>query len=126
MGYPVCVSLPLYAVLQFALMSSNNSAPHALAHQYPDGFPPFHAAVRAKIAAPGLKRTTIDDPTASPLNASTASDVSDMVNAAARYPAIARATTDFRCLVPLFSTTLTYPCVAIRPRRLPPAWPRLP
>ncbi|ASD79832.1 hypothetical protein CEJ98_13025 [Burkholderia gladioli pv. gladioli] len=93
-GLPVGASLPLDAVLQLALMSSNNSAAYALAHDYPGGFPAFQSAMRAKIAALGLKHTTIEEPTGlSPLNTSTASDVSVMVNAAARYPAIARATT---------------------------------
>ncbi|WP_193727978.1 M56 family metallopeptidase [Paraburkholderia franconis] len=108
-GLPVGASLPLYAVLQLALMSSNNSAAYALAHDYPGGFPAFQAAMRAKIAALGLKHTTIDEPTGlSPLNTSTASDVSVMVNAAARYPAIARATTDSRSVVPIDGKLVEY------------------
>lgn len=108
-GLPAGARLPLYAVLQLALMSSNNSAAYALAHQYPGGFPAFQAAMRAKIAALGLKHTTIDEPTGlSPLNRSTAIDVSVMVNAAARYPAIARATTDPRSVVPIDGKLVEY------------------
>lgn len=108
-GLPAGTSLPLYAALQLALMSSNNSAAYALAHQYPGGLPAFQAAMRAKIAALGLKHTTIDEPTGlSSLNTSTASDVSVMVNAAARYPAIARATTDSRSTVPVDGKLVEY------------------
>jgi len=108
-GLPAGASLPLYAVLQIALMSSNNSAAYALAHDYPGGFPAFRAAMHAKIAALGLKHTTIDEPTGlSPLNTSTASDVSVIVNAAARYPAIARATTDSRRAVPIDGKLVEY------------------
>lgn len=108
-GLPVAASLPLYAVLQLALMSSNNSAAYALAHDYPGGFPAFQAAMRAKIAALGLKHTTIDEPTGlSPLDTSTATDVSVMVNAAARYPAIARATTAPRSVVPIDGRLVEY------------------
>ncbi|WP_084069411.1 M56 family metallopeptidase [Paraburkholderia heleia] len=108
-GLPAGARLPLYAVLQLALMSSNNSAAYALARQYPGGFPAFQAAMRAKIAALGLKHTTINEPTGlSPLNTSTASDVSVMVNAAARYPAIVRATTDSRSVVPIDGKLVEY------------------
>jgi len=93
-GLPIGASLPLREVLQLALMSSNNSAAYALAHNYPGGLPVFRIAMRAKIAALRLKHTTIDEPTGlSPLNTSTASDVALMADAAARYPAIARYTT---------------------------------
>ena len=93
-GLPVGASLPLREVLQLALMSSNNSAAYALAHNYPGGLPAFRVAMLAKIVALGLKHTTIDEPTGlSPLNTSTASDVALMADAAARYPAIARYTT---------------------------------
>jgi D-alanyl-D-alanine endopeptidase (penicillin-binding protein 7) len=93
-GLPVGASLLLRDVLQLALMSSNNSAAYALARNYPGGLPAFRIAMHAKIAALGLKHTTIDEPTGlSPLNTSTASDVALMADAAARYPAIARYTT---------------------------------
>ncbi|MGG1947457.1 M56 family metallopeptidase [Trinickia sp. NRRL B-1857] len=108
-GLPVGSRLPLYAVLQLALMSSNNSAAYALARDYPGGFTAFRAAMRAKIAALGLKHTTIDEPTGlSPHNTSTASDVSVMVNAAARYPAIARATTASHSVVPIDGKLVEY------------------
>ncbi|OTP67903.1 M56 family metallopeptidase [Caballeronia sordidicola] len=108
-GLPAGARLPLYAMLQLALMSSNNSAAYALAHQYPGGILAFQAAMRAKIAALGLKHTTIDEPTGlSPLNTSTASDVSVMVSAAAHYPAIARATTDSRSIVPIDGKLVEY------------------
>jgi D-alanyl-D-alanine endopeptidase (penicillin-binding protein 7) len=108
-GLPVGASLPLHAVLQLALMSSNNSAAYALAHDYPGGLPAFQSAMRAKIAALGLKHTTIEEPSGlSPLNTSTASDVSVMVNAAARYPAIARATTAPHSVVPIDGKLVEY------------------
>lgn len=108
-GLPVGASLPLRVMLQLALMSSNNTAASALAHDYPGGFAAFQAAMRSKIAALGLKHTTIDEPTGlSPLNTSTASDISVMVNAAARYPAIARATTDPRSVVPIDGKLVEY------------------
>ncbi|MDR7009378.1 putative cupin superfamily protein [Paraburkholderia strydomiana] len=57
-------------------MSSNNSAAYALAHDYPGGFPAFQSAMRAKIAALGLKHTTIQEPSGlSSLNTSTANDI---------------------------------------------------
>ena len=106
---PAGASLPLHAALQLALMSSNNSAAYALAHDYPGGFRAFQAAMRAKIATLGLKHTTIEEPTGlSPLNTSTASDVSVMVNAAARYPAIVRATTAPRSVVPIDGKLVEY------------------
>ncbi|WEY37733.1 M56 family metallopeptidase [Paraburkholderia sp. SUR17] len=108
-GLPAGASLPLHAVLQLALMSSNNSAAYALAHDYPGGFPAFQAAMRTKIATLGLKHTTIEEPTGlSPLNTSTATDVSLMVNAAARYPAIARASTAPRSVVPIDGKLVEY------------------
>nr|WP_241022067.1 M56 family metallopeptidase [Burkholderia sp. Ac-20353] len=108
-GLPVGARLPLREVLQLALMSSNNSAAYALAHNYPGGLPAFRIAMRAKIAALGLKHTTIDEPTGlSPRNTSTASDVAAMVNAAARYPAIARATTDSSRVVRINGTPVEY------------------
>ncbi|MGU7781025.1 M56 family metallopeptidase [Burkholderia sp. PU8-34] len=108
-GLPAGASLPLREVLQLALMSSNNSAASALAHHYPGGLPAFRLAVRTKIAALGLTRTTLDDPTGlSPRNTSTASDVAVMVNAAARYPAIARATTDASSIVRINGRPVEY------------------
>ncbi|MGU7772091.1 M56 family metallopeptidase [Burkholderia sp. MR1-5-21] len=108
-GLPAGASLPLRDVLQLALMSSNNSAASALAHHYPGGLPAFRRAVRTKIAALGLKRTTLDDPTGlSSRNTSTASDVAVMVNAAAHYPAIARATTDSSSIVRINGRPVEY------------------
>jgi serine-type D-Ala-D-Ala endopeptidase (penicillin-binding protein 7) len=108
-GLPAGASLPLRAVLQLALMSSDNSAAHALAQQYPGGLPAFREAVRAKIVALGLTRTRLDEPTGvSPLNTSTASDVALMVSAAARYPAIARATTDPHRIVTIDGRPVEY------------------
>ncbi|RKE38686.1 D-alanyl-D-alanine carboxypeptidase-like protein [Paraburkholderia sp. BL23I1N1] len=106
---PVGTRLPLHAVLQLALMPSNDSAAYALAHQYPGGFAAFQAVMHAKIVALRLRHTTIDEPTGlSRLNRSTTMDVSVMVSAAARYPAIARATTDPRSVVPIDGKLVEY------------------
>lgn len=108
-GLPVGANLPLREVLQLALMSSNNSAAYALAHNYPGGLPAFRTAVRAKIAALGLKHTTIYEPTGlSPLNTSTASDVVLLADAAARYPAIARYTTYSSDILSINGTPVEY------------------
>jgi len=106
---PVGANLPLREILQLALMSSNNSAAYALAHNYPGGLPAFRIAMRAKIAALGLKHTTINEPTGlSPLNTSTAGDVALMADAAARYPAIVHYTTDSSDIVMINGKPIEY------------------
>ncbi|MGK5051577.1 M56 family metallopeptidase [Janthinobacterium sp. RB2P8] len=81
------------ALLQLALLPSENRAAAALARTYPGGSAAFHQALQAKIRRLGLNRTTLTDPVgSSPANTSTASEVAKIVAAAARYPDIARIT----------------------------------
>ncbi len=81
------------ALLQLALLPSENRAAAALARTYPGGGAAFHQALQAKIRHLGLTRTTLTDPVgSSPANTSTASEVAKIVAAAARYPDIARIT----------------------------------
>ncbi|WP_219136247.1 M56 family metallopeptidase [Janthinobacterium sp. UMAB-60] len=81
------------ALLQLALLPSENRAAAALARTYPGGSAAFHQALQAKIRSLGLTRTTLTDPVgSSPANTSTASEVAKIVAAAARYPDIARIT----------------------------------
>ena len=81
------------ALLQLALLPSENRAAAALARTYPGGSAAFQQALQAKIRHLGLHRTTLLDPVgSSPTNTSTASEVAKIVAAAARYPDIARIT----------------------------------
>jgi D-alanyl-D-alanine endopeptidase (penicillin-binding protein 7) len=81
------------ALLQLALLPSENRAAAALARTYPGGSAAFQQALQAKIRSLGLTRTTLTDPVgSSPANTSTASEVAKIVAAAARYPDIARIT----------------------------------
>ncbi|PHV32652.1 hypothetical protein CSQ94_14890 [Janthinobacterium sp. BJB312] len=81
------------ALLQLALLPSENRAAAALARTYPGGSAAFHQALQAKIRHLGLRRTTLLDPVgSSPANTSTASEVAKIVAAAARYPDIVRIT----------------------------------
>ncbi|PJJ17224.1 D-alanyl-D-alanine endopeptidase (penicillin-binding protein 7) [Janthinobacterium sp. 67] len=81
------------ALLQLALLPSENRAAAALARTYPGGRGAFNNALQAKIRSLGLRRTSLTDPVgSSPANTSTASEVAKIVAAAARYPDIARIT----------------------------------
>ncbi|MBH1995558.1 MAG: serine hydrolase [Burkholderiales bacterium] len=81
------------ALLQLALLPSENRAAAALARTYPGGSAAFQQALQAKIRHLGLHSTTLLDPVgSSPTNTSTASEVAKIVAAAARYPDIARIT----------------------------------
>ncbi|WP_180977584.1 M56 family metallopeptidase [Janthinobacterium sp. ROICE36] len=81
------------ALLQLALLSSENRAAAALARTYPGGNAAFTQALQAKIRHLGLSRTILTDPVgSSPANTSTASEVAKIVAAAARYPDIVRIT----------------------------------
>ena len=73
------------ALLQLALLPSENRAAAALARTYPGGSAAFQQALQAKIRHLGLHRTTLLDPVgSSPANTSTASEVAKIVAAAAR------------------------------------------
>lgn len=79
--------------LEMALLASENRAAAALARTFPGGEAGFERAMRAKIRALGLSRTSISDPTGlSPANTSTATEMAAITAAAARYREIERIT----------------------------------
>jgi D-alanyl-D-alanine carboxypeptidase/D-alanyl-D-alanine endopeptidase (penicillin-binding protein 7) len=81
------------SLLELALIASDNRAAAALARTYPGGPDAFAAAVRRKIEALGLQRTTLVEPTGlSAQNRSSAHDLGIVVRAAGQYPEIARIT----------------------------------
>ena len=91
---PVGAVLSRNAMLELALMSSDNRAAHALARTYPGGQFAFVQAVREKLEALNMRNTSIEEPTGlSPNNRSTAADLVKMATAASYYPEIARMTT---------------------------------
>jgi D-alanyl-D-alanine carboxypeptidase/D-alanyl-D-alanine endopeptidase (penicillin-binding protein 7) len=93
-GVPVGAVLPREKLLELALMASDNHAASSLARHYPGGLPAFLEAVRLKAQALELSHTRVLEPTGlSPDNRSSASDLADVVRAAAGYPAIVAATT---------------------------------
>ena len=92
---PVGASIPRRDVLQLALMSSDNRAAAALARTFPGGPAGFKAAVRRKTQELDMNQTVIEEPTGlSPNNRSNASDLIKMASAAAKYPEIARMSTE--------------------------------
>ena len=81
-------------MLQLALMSSENRAASALAHNFPGGKLAFVKAMNFKAHELGLKNTHFVDPTGlDSENVSTAEDLANMVKAAFQYPEIRLATT---------------------------------
>jgi D-alanyl-D-alanine carboxypeptidase/D-alanyl-D-alanine endopeptidase (penicillin-binding protein 7) len=92
---PVGAVLPRKAILQLALMSSDNRAAASLARTYPGGKLAFAAAVKEKLIALDMRHTTIEEPTGlSPHNRSTAADLVKMTTAASYYPEITQLTTE--------------------------------
>ena len=80
-------------LLELALLTSDNRAMAALARRYPGGPAAFDANMQRKIRALGLMQTQIEEPTGlSARNLSSARDMAAILNAAARYPAIASIT----------------------------------
>ncbi|SDT16044.1 murein-DD-endopeptidase. Serine peptidase. MEROPS family S11 [Pseudomonas oryzae] len=76
-------------MLRLALMSSENRAASALAHNYPGGHGRFVAAMNAKARALGMSSTRFVEPTGlSELNVSTARDLVTLLKAARQYPLI--------------------------------------
>jgi len=83
--------VPRGVALQLALLPSESRAAAALARTYPGGQAAFVQALQGKIASLGLRRTHLQDAVGlSPSNTSTAAEVAVIVAAAARYPDIAR------------------------------------
>lgn len=76
-------------LLHLSLMSSENRATHALGRTYPGGMAAFVAAMNAKAQSLGMADSRFYEPTGLDYrNVSTASDLSKMVAAAAKYPQI--------------------------------------
>lgn len=96
-GVPVGAALPRAKLLELALLASDNHAASSLARHYPGGMLSFLEAVRLKVSALELTGTRVLEPTGlSPDNRSSASDLAEVVRAAAGYPVIAAATTQAR------------------------------
>jgi len=95
-----------HTALKLALMLSENRAAAALARYYPGGTQAFVQAMQAKAHSLGLSRTAFVDPAGlSPANVSSASEVAKIAAAAARYPEIARITSDRTAMVPVSGRT---------------------
>jgi len=91
---PVGAGIARGELLRVALMSSDNRAAAALARTYPGGTPACLRAMNRKAIALGMTRTSFADPTGlSSRNVSNAEDLTRLVLAASRYPAIREATT---------------------------------
>ena len=81
-------------LLKLALMSSENRAASALAHNYPGGYDAFIKAMNRKAASIGMHSTEFYDATGlDSNNVSTAEDLAKMVKAAYKYEDIRLATT---------------------------------
>ncbi len=81
--------LPRAAMMQLALMSSENRAAHALGRNYPGGLTAFVAAMNRKAQDLGMADSRFADPTGlSGNNVSNARDLARMVRAAYGYPEI--------------------------------------
>jgi len=96
-GVPVGAEVPRGALLELALIASDNHAAAALARSYPGGREAFAEATQRKIGTLGLANTTLVEPTGlSPDNHASALDMAKIVQATAAYPLIAQATTQRR------------------------------
>ncbi len=94
-GVPIGAVVSRAALLELALLASDNRAASALARSYPGGLQGFDAAMQQKILALGLGSTAIAEPTGlSPGNMSSAQDMITVLRAAAGYPAIAQITSE--------------------------------
>jgi D-alanyl-D-alanine carboxypeptidase/D-alanyl-D-alanine endopeptidase (penicillin-binding protein 7) len=92
-GVPVGKSYSREALIERALLTSDNHAASSLARHYPGGLPAFLEAASLKAESLRLTSTTIVEPTGlSPQNRSSAADLVAVLAAAATYPDIARIT----------------------------------
>ena len=92
-GVPVGAELLRGALLELALIASDNHAAAALARNYPGGPAAFAEAAQRKIVALGLANTTLVEPTGlSPENHSTALDMAKVLQATQAYPLIGQIT----------------------------------
>lgn len=106
---PVGVELSRGALLELALMSSDNRAAAALARTYPGGNAAFVRSVREKLVMLDMRHTTIEEPTGlSPHNRSTAADLVKMVTAASKYPEISRLSTGTEDLIDMNGRLVQY------------------
>jgi len=89
-------------LLHLALMASENRAAHALARNFPGGLAACLAAMNAKAEALGMASTRYVEPTGlSPLNVTTAEDLSKLVTVASNNQTLQAYSTDDRFAVPL-------------------------
>jgi len=87
-------------LMHLALMSSENRAAHALGNNYPGGMPAMVRAMNAKAAELGMTSAHFVDPTGlSSENVASPEDLSKLVIAASRNPAIREYSTDKRYTV---------------------------
>lgn len=101
-GVPVGTALPRATLIDLALVASDNRATSALARHYRSGLAAFRQAMQRKIRALGLSATQIEEPTGlSPNNMASAEDIARVLKAAARYPQIARSSSQ-----PVLATTV--------------------
>jgi D-alanyl-D-alanine endopeptidase (penicillin-binding protein 7) len=96
-------------LLHLALMSSENSAAHAVARAYPGGLPACLKAMNAKARALGMKTARFTDPTGlSSGNVSSAADLTKLVAAAAADPTIRTFSTSASLTVPVGKRLLEF------------------
>jgi D-alanyl-D-alanine endopeptidase (penicillin-binding protein 7) len=96
-------------LLHLALMSSENSAAHAVARAYPGGVPACLKAMNAKARALGMKTARFTDPTGlSSGNVSSAADLTKLVAAAAADPTIRTFSTSASLTVPVGKRLLEF------------------
>jgi serine-type D-Ala-D-Ala endopeptidase (penicillin-binding protein 7) len=89
-------------LLHLALMSSENSAAHAIARAYPGGLQACLKAMNARARALGMKTARFTDPTGlSSGNVSSAADLTKLVAAAAADPTIRTFSTSASLTVPV-------------------------
>jgi D-alanyl-D-alanine carboxypeptidase/D-alanyl-D-alanine endopeptidase (penicillin-binding protein 7) len=106
---PVGAVLSRGALMELALMSSDNRAAHALGRTYPGGLDAFSRAVQEKLVALDMRHTSIKEPTGlSPYNRSTAADLVKMVSAASQYPDISRLSTGTEDLIDMNGRLVQY------------------
>ena len=92
-GLPVGAVLERGALLELALIASDNHAAAALARTFPGGLAGFRVAVQTKLAALGVTQALIEEPTGlSPRNRASATDLAVVLRAASGYERIAAIT----------------------------------
>lgn len=92
-GVPVGATVSRGALLELALIASDNHAAAALARSYPGGPTAFAEATERKIRELGLANTVLGEPTGlSPGNHASALDMAKVLQATAAYPLIGQIT----------------------------------